>query len=173
MSRSFDLSGVRKAIERVAATKKAADQAVRQARSTVVRRVKTFTRRDIQGEYNLRAARVDQGLVVRQSADAIEIIGAKRGIGEIEFGGRHSRKQKGASSQVRRDRARSVDPGSFIATFRGGNKHMAIRDSRRRLPISILYGPSIAQMLRRPGRAERIGEFARSVLAAEIERILR
>ena len=173
MANNFDLRGLQNVIRRVAETPKKAEQAMQRSRSTVARRVKPFARRDIQAEYNLRAARIDQGLAVSQTQDTIVLTGAKRGVGEIEFAGRHSRRQKGASSQVRKDKGRSIDPGSFIATLHGGNRQMVIRDTKKRLPISVLYGPSIAQMLRRPGRAERIADFAQTVLSAEIARLLR
>ena len=43
---------------------------------------------------------------------------------------------------------------------------------KMRQPIAIEYGRSIAQMLRRPGRAEHLADFAQSLLTAEIKRLL-
>lgn len=44
---------------------------------------------------------------------------------------------------------------------------------KRREAIDIEYGPSIAQMLRREGRAERLGNFAARILSQELARLSR
>jgi hypothetical protein len=41
-----------------------------------------------------------------------------------------------------------------------------------RQPLVIEYGPSVAQMLRKGRRPERLVEFARGVLRSEVERQL-
>ena len=178
MTVSFDLSGLVRAAQAVRGSAKAAQQTVARARATVKRRLPVEARRDIAAEYALPARRIAAGLSIRDAGDAVELIGAKRGINAIEFGATWSRKNPGARWRVKVGQGVSAQDGSFIATVRGGNRlvlERALRGSRLvpRLPIQSVYGPSVAQMLRRPGRAERLATFAQTVLAAEIERLLR
>lgn len=177
MGASFDLSALARTLRRVRDTPKQAEQAVARARGTVMRRLPVQARRDIQAEYALRAQRIAAGLSVRQSGEAIELIGSKRGIGLIEADGRWTGlKSAGASAKVRVDEPRHVYDGTFIAVGRNGNRQIFERvhiGGRRaaRLPIGSRYTLSVAQMLRRPGRADRLADFARNILAAEIARL--
>lgn len=179
MGASFDLSALARVIGRVRNKPKQAEQAVVRARGTLMRRLPVQARRDIQAEYALRAQRIAAGLSIRQSGDAVELIGSKRGIGLIEADGRWAGvKSAGASARVRVDEPRHVYDGTFIAAGRGGNRQIferALVGGRRaaRLPIAARYAPSVAQMLRRPGRADRLADFARNVLAAEVARLSR
>lgn len=183
MAKNIDLSGIRRIAEHVAATQLAADKAVERARGTLRRRVVPEARRDIQAEYNLKAGRITAGLTARNTAEGVELIGSKRGIGLIEFGGKATK--TGATAKVRKDGSASVRPGAFVAPLLGNNKHIVERYGKKRRmtagryagkmrqPLSVEYGPSIAQMLRRPGRAEHLGEFAQTLLSQEISRLLR
>lgn len=182
MARNFDLSGIRRIAARVAETQQAADKAINRARSTLRRRIVPEARRDIQAEYNLKAARITAGLTARNTAEGVELIGSKRGIGLIEFGGKATK--TGATAKVRKDGGASVRPGAFIAPLLGNNPHIVERYGKKRRmtagryagkmrqPIAIEYGPSIAQMLRQPGRSEELAGFAQNLLTAEIERLL-
>lgn len=40
----------------------------------------------------------------------------------------------------------------------------------KREPLDVLYGPSVAQMLRRPERIDRLNDFSRRIVRDEIER---
>ncbi len=179
MGASIDLSGQVRALQRLRDTPKKAEQAVQRARSTLARRLPVQARRDLQSEYALPATRIAQGLSVRATAESIELIGAKRGIGLIAFTGRWGGlKSAGASAQVFVDESRHIYGGTFIARGNGGNRQIfsrAVTGSRRaaRLPIRTLYGPSVAHMLRRAGRADRLADFARDRLAEEINRLMR
>lgn len=174
---TVDLAGLDDARNRLAQAGKDADLALKRARGTLVRRLPVEARRDIQTEYALGAIRIGRGLSVRVEADAVVLTGAKRGVGLIEFGGRWGgRRSAGATAQVHTGGGRTTRPHTFIATGASGNRQIFERATiggRRagRWPIVAAYGPSVAQMLRRPGRAERLTDVAEGVLDAEIDRL--
>lgn len=179
MAKTFDLSGLTRTLASVRAWPRQVEQAMRRAKATVKRRVPVQARREIEKDYALAARRIAAGLSVRDgSGGAIELIGAKRGINAIEFdakwGGPRS---EGVRFKVKAGRV-SLQRGGFIASGRSANRlvfERAVRGGRvvPRFPIQGVYGPSVAQMLRRPGRSDRIGEFARTVLSEEIARLFR
>ena len=183
MAKKIDLTGIRRIAERVAETAKEADKAVARALVTLRRRIVPEARRDIQTEYNLKAARINAGLRASNITDGVELVGSKRGVGLIEFGGKATK--TGATARVRVGGALSERPGAFVAPLLGGNTHIVERYGKKRVmtagrykgkkrqPLSVEYGPSIAQMLRRPGRAEHLADFAQTLLASEIRRLLR
>lgn len=155
-----------------------AKKAVQRATGTLARRLPVEARRDIQTEYNLSAARIRSGLSVRQGDGFIELTASKRGIGLIEFGGKWAgRKSEGATAQVFVGEARHNYGGTFIAVGRSGNRHIFSRGfagGKRagRLPLHALYGPSLAQILRKGDRKTRLGDLAQSILSSEITRLL-
>lgn len=186
MAKKIDLSGIRRIAERLADTAKQADKAVERARGTLRRRIVPEARRDIQAEYTLKAGRITQGLTAKNIQDGVELIGSKRGIGAIEFGGKWRQGQPvGAVYKFKQSSSGAPVPGTFIATLTGGNKHIVSRQGAKRVmtqgrykgrsrqPLAVEYGPSIAQMLRRPGRAEHLADFAQTLLSTEITRLLR
>lgn len=179
MAAKFDLSALVRISRDLRATPAQAERVVQRARSTLLRRLPVAARRDIAAEYNLRAARIREGLRVTASASSVELIGAKRGIGLIEYSGRWAGpKSEGAVARVRVDEAPHTYGGSFIATGRSGNRQIFDRvgvggKRRPRLPIAARYGVSIAQALRRPGRADRLADLGREILAAESARLLK
>ncbi len=162
------------AADRLRAVGKGMDAARTRAIGTLARRLPVQARRDIQAEFNLRASRINAGLSVRREDGAVVLIGAKRGIGLIEFGGRWGgRKTEGAVARVRKDEAPYVYAGTFIAIGRSNNRHIFDREGKRRLPIKTLYGPSVAVMLRYPARRERLADFAQEIAASELDRLTR
>lgn len=185
MAKKIDIKGIRRIADRLAKTAEEAEKAADRARSTLRRRIAPEARRDIQQEYNIKARRVTAGLTARNLPDGVELIGSKRGVGAIEFDGKwRGRKSPGATWSVRKGK-RTQQPGSFIAPLLSGNPHIVERTGRKRRmtkgvnkglvkeTLFVHYGPSVAQMLRRPGRAEHLADFAQDILAAEIERLLR
>lgn len=182
MAKKIDLSGIKRIAQRVAETPKKAEQAVQRARVTLRRRIVPEARRDIQAEYNLKASRITAGLTARNTPEGVELVGSKRGIGLIEFGGRATK--AGATAKVRKDGGASIRPSAFVAPLLGNNPHIVERYGKKRRmtagryvgkmrqPLSVEYGPSIAQMLRRPGRAEHLGDYAQNILTSEILRLL-
>lgn len=156
-------------------------QAQKRAIGTLRRRLPVQARRDIQAEYNIKAGRVNKDLSAFVAGDGIRLRGYFRGIGLRNFGARQTK--KGVTSAIFRGR-RSLDPGTFMAPLLGGGLHAAERHGakrvmtkgrykgKRRQPIETLYGPTLAQMLRKGRRPERLADFARGVLRAEMGRLL-
>ncbi len=179
MAVTVDLSALARAAAGLRQTAAQARQTTQRVQGTLARRLPVEARRDMQREYALPARRLTEGLRTRREAEAVVLVGSKRGIGLIEFGGRWGgAKTPGASARVFASEAAHNYGGTFIARLRGGGRQIvsrAIVNGKRagRLPIGTLYGPSVAQMLRKSGRAERLADFAQATLAAEIARLLR
>ncbi|GAB3335305.1 hypothetical protein [Marilutibacter aestuarii] len=149
--------------------------------ATLKRRLPVFARRDIQAEYNLKAGRINQDLIVRGDGNGISLSGRwGRGIGLLNFGARQVR--KGVTAAIFRGK-RELHQGAFKARLLSGNTQIVTRSGaprpmtagrykgKRREPLAVEYGATIAQALAKGRRPERIADFARGVLAAEVERL--
>lgn len=184
MPASVDLSGLRRQIERLGKTQKSAEQAVKRARGTLARRIVVEARRDIQTEYTLPANRINAGLYTRNNGDAVELTGVGRGVGLINFKGSGGTRRSPVRVQVKTAGAAVVyDNNYFRAKGLNGNRQIFERmPEKRRMTqgnykgkvrnvIRSTYGPSVAQMLRRPGRSGRLADTAQTILRAEIDRL--
>jgi len=172
MPTKIDTSGVLRSANRFSTIAKNLPQAKQRAIGTLVRRIQVEARRDIQEEYNLPAGRINQGLSVSKSTDSVSLRASGKGIPKINFAGRQPKKGI-VSYQVFKQGARATLPEAFIAKGLSGNAQILQRISKPRLPIATQYGPSVAQMLRKQGRPERLGDFAQAILSKEIDRILK
>jgi hypothetical protein len=175
-------------------------QAQQRALATLRRRLGTEAKRDIGAEYNLRAQRIADDLVVRPVTDGISVVGKSRGINAIEFEATWSRvkgsglvatssRRKftairyrgalkgdaalGARFAIKRGAAPTVHAGSFIARGKNGALLVFERTGKSRLPLQGVYGPSVGQMLKHGRRPERLVEFAIRTLQAEQARLLK
>lgn len=168
----YDISAAfRREAERLGRVSTESERARRRAVGTLARRLPVEARRDMGREYNLPAGRISQGTFVSQGDGYVELRGIKRGIGMVNFGARWGGvKSQGVTVQILRGK-RELWPDLFIAGGNSGNRQVFGRISSKRLPIRAYYGPSVAQMLRKPGRAERLAEFAQVILRAEFERL--
>ena len=157
----------------------ATSQALKRAAGTLARRLPVEARRDIQGEYALQAGRVTRDLSATSDVGAVVLTGKARAIGLVEFGGKWGgAKSPGASAQVFVAEGRHNYGGTFIAKGKNGARQIFDRvpaGGKRapRLPIKTLYGPNVAQMLRKGDRPKRLDDFAQEVLTAEITRLLK
>lgn len=161
---------------------------------TLIRRLPVEARRDIQGEYNIDATRVREHLHasgVRDEASprlaGVRLVGQwKRGIGLMQFSARWNRRWKGVRYSVFRGQ-RGEEAGAFIARMKSGNVHAVRRDGpkdwqrsytdrkgkqRTRMDqrLVVLYRSSIAQMLAKGRRPERLLDYSRNLLEADIQR---
>ncbi|TAA45645.1 hypothetical protein [Pseudoxanthomonas winnipegensis] len=154
----------------------------RRAALTLRRRLPVQARRDIQAEYNITAQRVNKDMFATLDGDrAVKLVGRFRGIGLLNFSARQTR--KGVTYSVLRGQ-RSLLPGAFIATLANGNRQVVSRygakrvmtqgryKGKRRQPIAVEYGATLAQMLGKQRRPERLADFACGVLRNEVERLL-
>jgi len=170
---SVELTGAVDAFQAMQAVPRRILQAQKRALGTVQRRLGTEAKRDIGAEYNLKASRIAQGLVVRNTTDGIKLIGRSRGINAIEFRGTWSRRMKGgARYAIKRGGDRGGRDGAFIARGKNGARLMFERAGDKRLPLRAVYGPSIGQMLKHGRRPERLAEFALRILQSEQKRLL-
>jgi len=121
-----------------------------QAASSVARASGTEAKREITAIYNIKQQRVGESL--KSVAKGFEIIttGKAKGITLQQFGGRQT--AKGYSAAVRKG-ARKLIKGGFTPTKFAGVPFR--REGSARLPIKVLYGPSIASMLRNDTVRER------------------
>lgn len=158
---------------------------------TLYRRLPVEARRDIQAEYNISAARVRDHMAIRylESSTArragVRLFGQwKRGIGLLNFSARQTR--KGVSYSVYSGR-RKTEAHAFIARLRSGNRQVVQRygeknwtrtykdrkgTSRTRVDqrYEVLYRSTVAQMLARGRRPERLLDFSKGVIQSEVER---
>lgn len=167
-STAFNVSAAVSAAGRLRTIAAQLDKIQARVIGTLARRIPVAARRDMQQEYNLPAARITAGLSVSRTQDSVVLVGAKRGIGLIAFGARQTRRGV-VVSMLRGKTERYAD--AFIATGRGGNRQVFVRQTRARLPIKTLYGSSVATMLRKAGRAERLADIAQDVVRAETARL--
>lgn len=156
------------------------------------RRMPVEARRDIQGEYNLKAGRINQGLSTKQISGGVELVGASRGIGLVNFGATYrGRSSPGVSVSVTKAKGRVILPRTFIPKNKNPNqvfirrelltgtgKFRKVGDSIQGQPsrggssLVRLYGPSIAQMLKKDDRVTRLSKFSQSVVEEETIRLL-
>lgn len=143
------------------------------ALGTLARRLPVQARRDIQTEYNLTAARINEGLSARRTEDGRVILrGRARGINLIAFGARWSKKT-GVAARVLKSGKPTVRPDAFIAKGKNGALLVFERRGKARLPLDAVYGPSIGQMLKHGDRPKRLADYASGIVAAEIARLTR
>lgn len=180
----FDISGALAASRNLGILADRLPLFQKRAKGTLVRRLYTEARRDIQREYNIGARRLAQDLRTSQTADGVKVTGYFRGIGLRNFAARQT--APGVTYSIFLGK-RSLRESTFFAGLKqggaeGGNLHVVERGSPKRLmtagrykgkvraPLVTQYGPTAAQMLRKGRRPERLADFARGVLRDEIER---
>ena len=174
----FDASSIfTQEAERLRAIVRGNKDVVGRAAGTLARRLPVQARRDMQAEYNIKASVLNPYISVRKDGNTVTLIGRGRGTGKIEFAGQWNRKNEGATAKVFRDQPRFTYDGTFIAVGKSGNRHIFERVNRkggsRRQTIQALYGPSVAGMLRKGQREERLAQFAQSIMATEVKRLLK
>jgi hypothetical protein len=188
MPTDIDLSPLRSAAVFVGRRAADVDKVVQRARVTLARRLVVEARRDIQTEYALPATRIRAGLTVRNEGETVVLTGSKKGVGLINYPNTGGRRGKPFLVQIRRDEGRTLwDDGTFVGTALGGSKQAFVRDTRAKpqrmtrgvnkgrlkQPLLRQFGPSVAQMLGRPERRERLAEFGGRILGSEIDRQFR
>ena len=152
------------------------------ALGTLARRLPVQARRDIQAEYAIAAGRVNRDLSARVTAEGVRLTGHFRGIGLMQFNARKA--PGGVRATVLRGKP-NLRENAFIAVGINRNVQVFRREGakrvmqqgryagKRRQPLVAEYGASVAQMLAKGRRPQRLIDFARGVLATEIDRLLR
>lgn len=162
--------------------------------STLGRRLPVEARRDIQAEYNISAGRVRDHLYARvvraensPRAGGIRLVGQwKRGVGLAQFSARWRRKWAGVRYRVYHGR-NAEEAGAFLTRLKSGNLHAVQRHgpktfdrtytdrkgksrTRKDQRLQVLYRSSIAQMLAKGRRPERLLDYSRNLLSADVQR---
>jgi len=149
---------------------------------TLSRRLPVQARRDIQAEYQIGARRITQDLQSRVSDEGVRLVGRFRGIGLRNFAARPTK--RGVTAAIFRGK-RSLREHAFLGVgvnrnaqvFRREGPKREMRQGRyagkQRQPLVAEYGATAAQMLTKGRRPQRLVDYARGVLAAESERLLR
>jgi len=122
-----------------------------QAASTVARASGTEGKREITAIYNIKQARVAEGL--KSVARGYEVITTAKGKNVptlASFGGKQT--PKGYAAAVKKGRRKLNRKGFTPVKFNGVPFE---REGSARLPIKVLYGPSVASMLRNREVSER------------------
>jgi hypothetical protein len=187
MPATVDLSGIRSIADLLRGSAAGAEKVVQRARATLSRRLLVEARRDIQTEYALKASRIRDALSLRNSGDVVELKASGRGVGLINFPNSGGRRGREFRVEIKRGEGkRPWDTGTFVAPGLNGALQAWVRDTRKkremeagrykgkeRQPLLKQWSVSVAQMLRRPDRRDRLSEFAQRILAAEVERLSR
>ena len=121
-----------------------------QAALSVARASTTEGKREITAIYAIKQARVAEGL--RSSVGGYTVIttGKANGITLQSFGGKQA--AKGYMAAVRKGRRKLIKGGFTPPKFAGVPFK---REGKERTPIKVLYGPSVASMLRNREVSER------------------
>lgn len=149
---------------------------------TLSRRLPVQARRDIQAEYQIGARRIAQDLQSRATDEGVRLVGRFRGIGLRNFAARQT--TRGVTAAILRGK-RSLREHAFLGVGVNRNSQVFRREGpkrpmqqgryagKQRQPLVAEYGATAAQMLAKGRRPERLVDYARGVLAAESERLLR
>lgn len=121
-----------------------------QAASSVARASGTEAKREITAIYNIKQGRVGESLISYAKGPEIITTGKAKGITLQSFGGRQA--AKGYMAAVRKGRRKLIKGGFTPPKFAGVPFK---REGKERTPIKVLYGPSVASMLRNDTVRER------------------
>lgn len=121
-----------------------------QAASSVARASGTEAKREITAIYNIKQQRVGESLISYAKGSEIITTGKAKGITLQSFGGRQA--AKGYMAAVRKGRRKLIKGGFTPPKFAGVPFK---REGKERTPIKVLYGPSVASMLRNDTVRER------------------
>ncbi|MEN5208024.1 hypothetical protein ABE493_07860 [Stenotrophomonas terrae] len=180
ISMGFELQGALSASRNLGLLADRLPWVQRRAIQTLRRRLPVEARRDAQAEYNIGLQRFNRDISTRITDEEIKLVGHFRGIGLRNYAARQT--AKGITASVIRGR-RSQYPGAFFAQLNSGNVQVVSRfgakrvmtqgryKGKRRQPIAVEYGATVAQMLAKGRRPERLADFARGVLQREVMRL--
>lgn len=144
---SVGIGNLARDLARVAAD---APKVFAQAASSVARASGTEAKREITAIYGIKQSRVAEGLSSIAKGYEVITTGKARGVTLQSFGGRKT--ARGYSAAVRKGRRKLIKGGFTPPKFAGVPFK---REGSARLPIKVLYGPSVASMLRNREVSER------------------
>lgn len=163
---------------------------IERAISTLKRRLPAQAKRDIGAQYNLPSREIGARLRCKGDRASVTLTGLGRNQTLIKFGA----KQNAAGVAVQIEKGKTLNiPHAFIRTptgsAAGAGPQVLIRSeltpasapklqvldvvdhNRHGYPISLLGGPTVADMLRDPGREDRLSDFVQQTFSAEVDRL--
>jgi len=176
--------------ERLVAIRDGGAKVIARAVSTLKRRWVPQAKRDIGTQYALPSREIGKRLNARGDANSVTLRGLGRNLTLIKFKAKQNR--SGVVAQIEKGSAVSI-PHAFIrvpAGAPGAGPQVLIREeamgalpqkvealavvdhNRHGYPIVLLGGPTVADMLREPGREDRLIDFGQQIFAAEVDRLL-
>lgn len=114
-----------------------------QAAASVARASGTEAKREITAIYNIKQQRVGQSLISFAKGFEVITTGKAKGITLQSFGGKQA--ANGYMAAVHKGRRKLIKGGFTPPKFAGVPFK---REGKERTPIKVLYGPSVASMLR-------------------------
>ena len=149
---------------RLAAAARNPQQEFRRVVASAKRVAKTEVARAAALVYNASTRRIAQGLTTDQSSElAFVVTGTRRTLTAASFGGRQTK--RGYRYQRLRGGRVNTEPLGFVPR---GRAVPFRRLGRERLPIEVIYGPSVADMMNNP----RVVAPASSVIVGRMKQDL-
>ena len=178
---TFSIAGVLEASREIGTMSRKFTTAQKRAIAALRRGLPVEARRNIQEEYNIKAARLRQDLGTTRLDAGLRITGRFKGIGLRNFGARQT--ARGVTSKILKSK-RSITEGAFMAPLLGGGLQAVERagekrvmtkgryQGKKRQPLYVLYGATAAQMLRKGRRPEHLRDYAFGLMRNELDRQL-
>lgn len=185
-----NLSALVRDKERLVALRDGGAKVIARAVSTLKRRWVPQAKRDIGAQYALPSREIGKRLRAKGDSNSVTLTGLGRNQTLIKFKAKQNR--SGVVAQIEKGSAVSI-PHAFIQIPKGApgaGPQVLIREealqslpdkvqalavvahNRHGYPIVLLGGPSVADMLRDPGREDRLIDFGQQIFAAEVDRLL-
>lgn len=186
-----NLSALARGIDRLARLADEQSRLIERATVTVFRRLPPQAKRDIGGQYALSSREIGKRLHAKIDRTSVTLRGTGRPLTLIKFKAKQT--ATGVTAQIEKGKFVSI-PHAFIripAGAPGAGPQVMLRDAayshdsipsnvldialvgrnKHGYPILLLGGPSVADMLRDPGREDRLSDFVQAKFAAEVDRL--
>ena len=184
-----NLSALTRGKERLARLRDGGAKIVGRAVSTLKRRLPAQAKRDIGAQYTLPSRQIGSRLRCKGDSTSVTLTGLGRAQTLIKFKAKQT--AAGVTAQVEKGAAINI-PHAFIQVPRGApgaGPQVMIRNAasgslpgkvvdiavvdhnRHGYPIIVLGGPSVADMLRDPGREDRLSAFVQQAFSYEVDRL--
>jgi len=184
-----NLSALARGIDRLARLADGQTKLIDRATVTVFRRLPPQAKRDIGAQYALSSREIGKRLSCKVDRTSVTLKGLGRPLTLIKFKAKQD--AAGVTAQIEKGSTVSI-PHAFIrvpAGAPGVGPQVMMRDAayttlpdkvydialvgrnKHGYPILLLGGPSTADMLRDPGREDRLSDFVQTLFAAEVDRL--
>lgn len=124
---------------------KNAPREIARATTDMARAAGTESKRAAAKVYAVKAGRIDQDITVTKGRGRVTVSGDRRPITALSYGARQTK--RGLSFRVLKQGKRALLRRGFIAKNKGTP---LVRVGKERLPVRLVAGPSVADMLANP-----------------------